>query len=198
MSRDSLKSNKKVTKQLPIICFGSQFELVLKNLPPGRIAPEPTGSVQWFEVKTLVPNWTSATLHLQCRKNKTNLSVGPFLATFGSSYWNLRRKQANIGNISKFLFFGGCRGANCWSKIIFLELFSKLWGGTRGFNSIWNNITYQLVGVLDHLITGKHHFGPYWGKSQRYFLQIIINSGFWWASLVLCPNRITLHKFGIK
>ena len=23
----------------------------------------------------------------------------------------------------------------------------------------------------------------------------MINSGFWWASLVLCPNRITLHQF---
>jgi hypothetical protein len=101
---------------------------------------------------------------LQCRKNKTNLCVGPLPVIFTASCWNSRRKQAVVCN---FHFFGW-DGANSPQKKYFLKhvwIFSGIYSSP---NNTQKSLLTWFMSVLKATTMCGCHYRPCWSKSQRY------------------------------
>jgi hypothetical protein len=93
---------------------------------------------------------------LQCRKNKSNLSVWPPLSSFRSSWIYSRRKQGKSCVISNFCFFGWrwlCNGANSQWNIYFQLKISQLLGLSESqlslnepLDTVWE--AFQKLGLV--------------------------------------------------
>ena len=104
---------------------------------------------------------------LQCRKNKTNLCVGPLPVIFTAPCWNSRRKQAKIDVVCNFHFFGW-DGANSPWKKYFLKHAWIFSGIDNGPNSTQKSLLTWFISVLKATTMCGCHYRPYWSKSQRY------------------------------